>query len=38
MADHWQRTQEFRKEQMQTGGHHDDQGHTPKLPNKPAVP
>ena len=39
MADHQQRTAETREESEQTGGQHDDQGHTPTLsnqaPNKP---
>lgn len=32
IADHQQRTEETRKEETQTGGDHDDQGHTPQVP------
>lgn len=33
IADHQQRTEETRQEEEQTGGDHDDQGHTPKVPD-----
>jgi hypothetical protein len=32
IADHEQRTKETREEHAQTGGEHDIQGHTPKIP------
>jgi hypothetical protein len=35
IADHQQRNDESREEQAQTGGQHDDQGHTPKVPAGP---
>ena len=33
IADHEDRVVETRQEQTQTGGKHDDQGHTPKIPS-----
>lgn len=36
VADHQQRIDESREEQAQTGGQHDDQGHSPKIPTGPA--
>lgn len=33
IADHEDRVDESRQEQTQTGGEHDDQGHTPKIPS-----
>lgn len=35
IADHQQRTAETRAEQEQTGGDHDDQGHTTQVPDAP---
>lgn len=36
IADHLERTEETREEIDQTGGVHDDQGHTAKVPHSPA--
>jgi hypothetical protein len=36
IADHQQRTEETREEEVETGGPHDDQGHTPHLPDPAA--
>jgi len=33
IADHEDRVDESRQEQTQTGGEHDDQGHTTKIPS-----
>ena len=35
VADHLTRTDETRKEEQRTGGDHDDQGHTAKVPDSP---